>query len=105
MAQGLINDQGGKISEAQSALDQSAEDTDGYESDDPDIFQRTEKFNKILKKMEEHRKENLLTLKGNDLRYNVYLKKLNKLSRKDLGIDILGYKDYVNNLREFAYIN
>ena len=55
--------------------------------------------------MEDHRRENLLTLKGNDLRYNVYLKKLNKLSRKDLGLDILGYKDYVNNLKEFAHIN
>jgi hypothetical protein len=47
----------------------------------------------------------LLTYKGNDLRYNVYLKKLNKMARKDMGIDILGYKDYVNNLKEFAHIN
>ena len=46
-----------------------------------------------------------MALKGNDLRYNVYLKKLNKLARKDLGLDIEAYKDYVNNLREFAHIN
>lgn len=35
----------------------------------------------------------------------MYLKKLNKLARKDLGLDIEAYKDYVNNLREFAHIN
>ena len=46
-----------------------------------------------------------MALKGNDLRYNVYLKKLDKLSRKDLGLDIHAYKDYVNNLKEFAHIN
>ena len=103
--QELISNQGGKITEAQSALNQQAEDTDGYESDDPDIFKRTENFKKVLKKMEEHKKQNLLTYKGNDLRYNVYLKKLNKMARKDMGIDILGYKDYVNNLKEFAHIN
>jgi hypothetical protein len=47
----------------------------------------------------------MLALKGNDLRYNVYLKKLQKLSRKDLGLDIAAYRDYVNNLKEFAHIN
>ena len=47
----------------------------------------------------------MIALKGNDLRYNVYLKKLNKLSRKDLGLDLAAYKDYVNNLRDFAHIN
>ena len=46
-----------------------------------------------------------LVLRGNDLRYNVYLKKLNKYARKDLGLDIAGYKDYVNNLKEFASVN
>lgn len=39
------------------------------------------------------------------MRYNVYLKKLNKLARKDLGLDVHAYKDYVNNLKEFAHIN
>ena len=33
------------------------------------------------------------------------MKKLNKLARKDLGLDIAAYKDYVNNLKEFAHIN
>jgi hypothetical protein len=44
-------------------------------------------------------------LKGNDLRYNVYLKKLEKMTRTDLGLDLAGYKDYVNNLQEFASVN
>lgn len=30
---------------------------------------------------------------------------MNKYARKDLGLDILGYKDYVNNLKEFASVN
>ena len=47
----------------------------------------------------------MLTLKGNDLRYNVYLRKLQKLTRDDLGLDVLAYKDYVNNLKQFANIN
>lgn len=28
-----------------------------------------------------------------------------KLSRNDLGLDVLGYKDYVHNLKMFAHIN
>jgi hypothetical protein len=44
-------------------------------------------------------------LKGNDLRYNVYLKKMEKMTRTDLGLDLAGYKDYVTNLQEFAHIN
>ena len=44
-------------------------------------------------------------MKGNDLKYNVYLRKLQKLTRTDLGLDVLAYKDYENNLREFANIN
>jgi len=91
--------------QSESAIDNDAEDTDDIDSDDPDIFERTKKFEKVLKRFNKHREEKILTLKGNDLRYNVYLKKLQKLSRKDLGLDIAAYKDYVNNLKEFAHIN
>ena len=96
---------GGSVVDGSSAIDTDAEDTDDIDSDDPDIFERTKKFERVLKKFEKHRNEKLIALKGNDLRYNVYLKKLEKLSRKDLGLDILAYKDYVNNLKEFAHIN
>jgi len=44
-------------------------------------------------------------LKGNDLRYNVYLNKIHKLTRMDLGLDVEGYKDYVHNLKMFAKYN
>jgi hypothetical protein len=81
------------------------EDTDGMESDEVDIFERKRKFEKVLDRFERHRRENRLQLKGNDLRYNVYLKKLKKYARKDLGLDIAGYKDYVSNLRQFARVN
>lgn len=44
-------------------------------------------------------------MKGNDLRSNIWLKKMEKLARGDLGLDLLGYKDYINNLKEFANVN
>lgn len=100
-----LHNVGGSITNAESAIDTDAEDTDGIDSDDPDIFERTRKFDLVLKKFNKHRNEKLVALKGNDLRYNVYLKKLQKLSRKDLGLDVAAYKDYVNNLKEFAHIN
>jgi len=48
--------------------------------------------------MEDHRKEHM-RLRGNDLRFNIYLRKMNKLARRDLGLDIEAYKDYINNLK------
>jgi hypothetical protein len=75
--------------------------TDDIESEEADIFQRVEKFNELNKRFEKHRKEQW-QLKGNDLRYNIYLKKMQKLTRMELGLDVEGYKDYVNNLKEFA---
>lgn len=54
--------------------------------------------------MEQHRAETM-RLRGNDLRFNIYLRKLNKLARKDLGIDVEAYKDYINNLKQFAHVN
>lgn len=95
----------GDATKALSAIDDDAEDTDDIDSDDPDIFERKRKFEKVLKKFNKHRDEKMISLRGNDLRYNVYLKKLEKLSRKDLGLDVAAYKDYVNNLKEFAHIN
>lgn len=96
---------GGELKNAASALATDDEDTDGMDSDDPDIFERKRKFERILRKMDKHREQTQMALKGNDLRYNIYLKKLKKLSRRDLGLDVLAYKDYVNNLKEFAHLN
>jgi len=80
-------------------------DIDGEQSDEPDIYERKEKFEKLLKKFEEHRKQKGLLLRGNDLRSNIWLKKMEKLARGGLGLDLLGQKDYINNLKEFAGSN
>lgn len=93
---------GTNLEAASAEVEIDDEDTDGMESDEADIFERKRKFEKLLQRFERHREENVLMLKGNDLRYNVYLKKLNKFARKDLGLDVAGYKDYVQNLKEFA---
>lgn len=78
--------------------------TEEIESEEVDIFERKNKFDEVLRRMEHHRKQNA-HLRGNDLRYNVYMRKLNKLTRKDLGLDLEAYKDYVNNLKQFAHVN
>ena len=105
LARESMESAGGSPLDAASAIDLDAQDTDDIDSDDPDIFERTKKFEQVLRKLNKHREDKMIKLRGNDLRYNVYLKKLAKLSRKDLGLDIAGYKDYVNNLKEFAHIN
>ena len=90
------------ITPFESNVDQ---DTDGQESDEPDIFERKDKFEKLLRKFEDHRKQKGLQLRGNDLRSNIWLKKMQKLARGGLGLDLLGQKDYINNLKEFASSN
>lgn len=78
--------------------------TTDIESEEADIFERKNKFELLLKRLEKHRKETA-HLRGNDLRFNIYVRKLHKLSRMDLGLDIEAYKDYVNNLKQFAHVN
>ena len=78
--------------------------TDDFDSEEADIFQRVKTFDELRKRFEKHKEDNR-KLRGNDLRYNVYLKKMNKLTRTDLGLDLEAYKDYVNNLEEFAKVN
>ena len=47
---------GGGAGEATSALDElEGDDTDGYESDEADVFERKKKFEKLLKKFNKHR--------------------------------------------------
>jgi hypothetical protein len=78
--------------------------TEDIESEEVDIFERREKFEELLKRIEKHRKEKA-HLRGNDLRYNVYMRKMSKLTRMDLGLDVEAYKDYINNLKQFAHVN
>ena len=68
------------------------------------MFERKKKFDELLERFKKHQSSKQ-HLRGNDLRYNVYLKKMNKLTRMDHGLDVAAYKDYVNNLKQFAHIN
>lgn len=74
--------------------------TDDIESEEVDIFERVKKFEELSKRMEAHRTENMF-LKGNDLRYNVYLKKMQKLTRMDMGLDVEAYKDFMSQVDFF----
>ena len=49
--------------------------TSDIESEEVDIFERKNKFDELLKRFEKHRKETA-HLRGNDLRYNIYMRKL-----------------------------
>ena len=88
----------GEHAAGQAAQNLEEAKTEEIESEEVDIFERKQKFDELLKRIEKHRKEKA-HLRGNDLRYNVYMRKLNKLTRMDLGLDIESYKDYVNNLK------
>lgn len=72
--------------------------TEEIESEEVDIFERKHKFDELQRRMDKHRREKA-HLRGNDLRFNMYMRKMNKLTRKDLGLDMEAYKDYINNLR------
>lgn len=85
--------------------DSIGHETDGENSEEADIFERKARFERLHKKYTKLQKEKGLLLKGNDLRSNIYLRKMEKLARKDLGLDIIGYKDYTNNLKRFARYN
>jgi hypothetical protein len=78
--------------------------TDDIASEEVDIFERVKKFEELQKRFDKHRDETR-SLRGNDLRYNIYIKKMQKLIRMDIGLDVEMYKDYVNNLKIFAQYN
>ena len=48
LAREAVSTAGGPISQAASAIDSDAEDTDDIDSDDPDIFERKKKFEMVL---------------------------------------------------------
>jgi hypothetical protein len=75
--------------------------TSEIESEEANVLERKKNFDELVKRFEKNRKENRL-LSGNDYKYNLYLKKMTKLTRLDLGLDFESYKDYINNLHEFA---
>jgi hypothetical protein len=79
--------------------------TSDIDSDEGDIFKRNIKFQELKRRFETHRQYSLDVMKGNDYRFNIYLRKMQKLSKSKLGgLDMDGYKDYLNNLLEFKKI-
>ena len=54
--------------------------TDDLSSDSADFFVRKRNFSIIKRRLEAHAKENYLLFRGNDLKYNNYIRKLTKLS-------------------------
>ena len=42
-----------------------------------------------------------MNTKGNDYKYNMYIRKLQKLAKFDNGIDVEFYRDFMDNVKEF----
>ena len=81
---------------------ENAKTTD-IDSDEPNILDRNIKFEEIKKRFEKHRKYSIDVLQGNDYQFNMYLRKMQKLSQsKTGGLDLDGYKDYLNTVMFFV---
>ena len=79
--------------------------TTDIDSDEPSTIDRNIKFEEIKKRFDSHKKYSLDVLKGNDYKFNIYIRKMKKLSQaRTGGLDLDGYKDYLNNLMEFKKI-
>ena len=76
-------------------------DTDGINSDEEEFFSRKKNFDIVSKKLDKYMDEKFHLFKGNDLRYNNYIRKIQKLSMKQ-SLDIEGYKDYIENLKNIS---
>lgn len=73
-------------------------DTDQINSDEGEFFARKNNFEIVSKKLDIYMKEKFHLFRGKDLKYNNYVRKIQKLSMKQ-SLDIEGYKDYIDNLK------
>lgn len=76
-------------------------DTDQINSDEGEFFSRKNNFEIISKKLDKYMKEKFHLFRGKDLKYNNYVRKIQKLSMKQ-SLDIEGYKDYIENLKKLS---
>lgn len=77
--------------------------TTDIESEEKDVFERKKNFDEIQWRFNLHQEHSLFNTKGNDFRYNVYLRKMKKLAMSWYGgIDLEGYTEYLNNLVKIA---
>jgi hypothetical protein len=74
-------------------------DTDKIDSDSADFFSRKRNFDILSRKINKYYDEKYDLYRGNDLKYNNYLRKLNKLAMKG-SLDKEGFKDYLKNIKE-----
>eukprot|EP00831_Metopus_contortus_P007686 TRINITY_DN12936_c0_g2_i1.p1 TRINITY_DN12936_c0_g2~~TRINITY_DN12936_c0_g2_i1.p1 ORF type:complete len:435 (+),score=126.32 TRINITY_DN12936_c0_g2_i1:162-1466(+) len=78
-------------------------DTSEIETDDPIIESRIESFKEISRRLKDHMETMGNATKGNDTRTNIYIRKLNLLSKKDFGLDMPAYLEhqkYIQELKE-----
>ena len=54
--------------------------TSDIDSEEADIFERKRNFDEVKRRLEEHTEASWRDSKHNDLRYNVYLRKMRKLA-------------------------
>ena len=73
------------------------EETDNINSDDGDFFLRKRNFEVLTKKLNKYLDTKMKLFKGNDLQYNTYIRKIEKLS-KGGNLDLDGFKDYMKTL-------
>lgn len=80
--------------------------TTDIDTDEEDVIERNIKFQEIKRRFDNHKDYSIDVMKGNDFKFNNYLRKMNKLSKSRYGgLDIEGYRDYLNNLMEFKKID
>lgn len=89
-----------KYNKKQTKYDEEM-NTDDINSDEGEFFSRKKNFEIISKKLDIYMKEKFILFKGNDLKYNNYIRKIEKLSMKQ-SLDIEGYKDYIENLKNLS---
>lgn len=75
--------------------------TDDINSDDFDFYSRKRNFDIISKKINKYLDTKFQLYRGNDLRYNNYLRKLEKLSKHE-NLDYEGFKDYLKGIKELS---
>lgn len=75
------------------------EDTDNIDSDDHNVTNRKRNFEILSRRLNNYLDKSMRLYKGNDLKYNTYIRKIDKLSKFG-NIDIEGFKDYVDNIKK-----
>jgi hypothetical protein len=74
-------------------------DTDKIDSDDMNFYSRKRNFDVLSRKLNKYYDTKFDLFRGNDLRYNNYIRKLTKLAKFE-SLDEKGYQDYLKGVQE-----